>query len=48
MKPIQLELQGFEKTEKPEPMNTNDMARFIYRGIINNMPKLYESIKAAK
>ena len=32
MKPIQLEIKGFERTEKPEPKNMNDKAKNIFIG----------------
>lgn len=48
MKPIQLELKGFEKTEKPEPSNMNDKARNIFLGFIYHRPNFIKSIKTAQ
>jgi hypothetical protein len=46
MKTIQLELQGFEKTEKPEPSNMNDKAKNIFLGFIYHRPEFVKIIKA--
>ena len=48
MKPIQLELQGFEKNEKPEPSNIHDKARNIFLGFIHHRPDFVKTIKAAQ
>ncbi len=41
----QLEIKGFERTEKPEPKNMNDKAKNIFLGILEHNQNLIKQSK---